>query len=167
MSVTSPLKPADAVSESFGEAYRALIGVVENMHCRLLDVIKYEIDRHARTEMTAIQALLLYYIGSETLSAGDLRRRGYYMGSNVSYNLKKLTEGGFIDHQRNKVDRRAVQIKLTPAGLKVHDVVKKLFERQANAIGTVCGINAEELLEVAKIGQRVERFWTDSILYRN
>lgn len=167
MNVTSPSKPADATSESFGEAYRNFLGVVENMHYRLLDVIKYEIDRQARTEMTAIQALLLYHIGNETVSATDLRRRGYYMGSNVSYNLKKLIDGGFIDHQRSKADRRAVQIKLTQAGLKIHDVVKKLFERQANAIGTVCGINAEELLEVAKIGQRVERFWTDSILYRN
>ena len=67
-----------------------------------------------RADINSVQALLLYNIGDKELTAGELRTRGYYLGSNVSYNLKKLVELGFLDHQRSRVDRRSVRIRLTP-----------------------------------------------------
>src|SRR5271169_848954 len=77
-------------------AYLEVLNLVERLHRRLLDVIKDELDRRGRIDINAVQALLLYNIGDDELTAGDLRTRGYYLGSNVSYNLKKLVEMGFL-----------------------------------------------------------------------
>ena len=90
--------------------------LVERLHRRLLDVIKDEFDRNGRSDINAIQALLLFNIGNSELTAGELRSRGYYLGSNVSYNLKKLVDLGFINHQRSRIDRRSVRVSLTPKG---------------------------------------------------
>ena len=79
----------------------------------LLDVIKDEFDRRGRSDVNAVQALLLYNIGDKELTAGELRTRGYYLGSNVSYNVKKLVEMGFLHHSRSRIDRRSVRISLT------------------------------------------------------
>ena len=97
---------------------------MERLHRRLLDVIKDEFDRRGRADINSVQALLLYNIGDKELTAGELRTRGYYLGSNVSYNLKKLVEMGFLDHQRSRVDRRSVRIKLTDKGREVRDIVE-------------------------------------------
>ena len=93
--------------------YLEALTLVERLHRRLLDVIKDEFDRRGRADINSVQALLLYNIGDKELTAGELRTRGYYLGSNVSYNLKKLVELGFLDHQRSRVDRRSVRIRLT------------------------------------------------------
>ncbi len=100
----------DAVRPVYLEA----LTLVERLHRRLLDVIKDEFDRKGRTEINSVQALLLYNIGDKELTAGELRTRGYYLGSNVSYNVKKLVEMGYLHHARSRVDRRAVRISLTP-----------------------------------------------------
>ena len=103
--------------------YLEALTLVERLHRRLLDVIKDEFDRRSRADINSVQALLLYNIGDKELTAGELRTRGYYLGSNVSYNLKKLVEMGFLDHQRSRVDRRSVRIKLTDKGREVRDIV--------------------------------------------
>ena len=80
--------------------YMEALTLVERLHRRLLDVIKDEFERSGRSDVNSVQALLLFNIGDAELTAGELRSRGYYLGSNVSYNLKKLVEMGFIHHQR-------------------------------------------------------------------
>src|ERR1700752_3540332 len=95
------------------QLYLEALTLGERLHRRLLDVIKDEFDRRGRSDINSVQALLLYNIGDKELTAGELRTRGYYLGSNVSYNLKKLVELGFLDHQRSRVDRRSVRIRLT------------------------------------------------------
>ena len=94
--------------------------MVERLHRRLLDVIKDEFDRRGRSDVNAVQALLLYNIGDKELTAGELRTRGYYLGSNVSYNVKKLVEMGYLHHARSRIDRRSVRISLTDMGREVH-----------------------------------------------
>ena len=96
--------------------YLETLTMVERLHRRLLDVIKDEFDRRGRSDINAVQALLLYNIGDKELTAGELRTRGYYLGSNVSYNVKKLVEIGFLHHSRSRVDRRSVRISLTEQG---------------------------------------------------
>ena len=113
-----------------------------------------------------MQALLLYNIGDAELTAGELRTRGYYLGSNVSYNLKKLVDAGFISHQRSRVDRRSVRVSLTESGLEVARVVNELYNRHVQSIEKVGGINADDFRMMNKALQRLERFWTDQILYR-
>ena len=107
-----PVEPADrqARFDSIGPLYLDALTLVERLHRRLLDVIKDEFDRRGRADINSVQALLLYNIGDKELTAGELRTRGYYLGSNVSYNLKKLVEMGFLDHQRSRVDLSLIHI---------------------------------------------------------
>ena len=131
----------------------ALLGITSagrRLHRRLLDVIKDEFDRNGRTDLNAMQALLLFNIGNSELTAGELRSRGYYLGSNVSYNLKKLVDLGFITHQRSRIDRRSVRVSLTPKGHEVAEVVAGLYERHVGSIEQVGGINADEFKQMNK-----------------
>ena len=146
--------------------YLEALTLVERLHRRLLDVIKDEFDRSGRTDVNAVQALLLFNIGDSELTAGELRTRGYYLGSNVSYNLKKLVEMGYIHHQRSRMDRRSVRVKLTDKGQAIADIVSKLYNRHIISIETVGGINRDDFKVLNKSLQRLERFWTDQILYR-
>ena len=109
---------------------------------------------------------MLYTIGNKELTAGELRTRGYYLGSNVSYNLKKLVEMNFLNHQRSRVDRRSVRIRLTNAGREVHDIVENLYQKHVRTVEQVGGITADEFATLNKSLHRLERFGTDQILYR-
>ncbi|MEQ8738840.1 MAG: MarR family transcriptional regulator [Hoeflea sp.] len=148
------------------DLYLESLQLVERLHRRLLDVIKDEFDRNNRTDINAVQALLLFNIGNSELTAGELRSRGYYLGSNVSYNLKKLVDLGYINHQRSRVDRRAVRISLTEHGIEVAEIIAGLYDRHINSIAKVGGIGANEFEELNKLMQRLDRFWNDQILYR-
>lgn len=158
------------VKEDRKDAIRSLylesLQLVERLHRRLLDVIKDEFERNGRSDINAIQALLLFNIGSSELTAGELRTRGYYLGSNVSYNLKKLVDLDFINHQRSRVDRRSVRVSLTPKGREVAEMVDRLYERHIGSIEQVGGINLDEFRQMNRALQRLDRFWNDTIAYR-
>jgi len=111
-------EPRQPNQEELKPLYMEALTLVERLHRRLLDVIKDEFDRAGRSDVNAVQALLLFNIGDAELTAGELRTRGYYLGSNVSYNLKKLVEMGYIHHQRSRMDRRSVRVSLTDKGRK-------------------------------------------------
>jgi DNA-binding MarR family transcriptional regulator len=166
--VAKAIEPAErqARFEHIQPHYLEALTLIERLHRRLLDVIKDEFDRKGRADINAVQALLLFNIGDKELTAGELRTRGYYLGSNVSYNLKKLVEMGFLDHQRSRVDRRSVRIKLTEKGADVRETVRALYEKHVRTVEQVGGINADEFAGLNKSLHRLERFWTDQILYR-
>ena len=109
--------------------YMDALKLVERLHRRLLDVIKDEFERRGRSDVNSVQALLLFNIGDSEVTAGELRSRGYYQGSNVSYNLKKLVDMGYVNHERSKVDRRSVRISLSEKGLEIRHIVSELYER--------------------------------------
>jgi DNA-binding MarR family transcriptional regulator len=167
-SVAKAVEPADrqARLDNIQPLYLEALTLVERLHRRLLDVIKDEFDRRGRGDINAVQALLLFNVGDKELTAGELRTRGYYLGSNVSYNLKKLVEMGFLDHQRSRVDRRSVRIKLTDKGREVRMIVDELYKKHVRTVEQVGGINADEFAGLNKALHRLERFWTDQILYR-
>lgn len=146
--------------------YLEALTLVERLHRRLLDVIKDEFDRAGRSDVNAVQALLLFNIGDAELTAGELRTRGYYLGSNVSYNLKKLVEMGYIHHQRSRMDRRSVRVSLTDKGQEIASIVSGLYERHIRSIDQIGGIGASDFETLNKSLQRLDRFWTDQILYR-
>jgi DNA-binding MarR family transcriptional regulator len=156
----------DAAFDHIRPMYLEALTLVERLHRRLLDVIKDEFDRRGCSDINSVQALLLYNIGDKELTAGELRSRGYYLGSNVSYNLKKLVEMGFLDHQRSRVDRRSVRIKLTEKGQEVRNIVDALYAKHVRTVEQVGGINQDEFATLNKSLHRLERFWTDQILYR-
>lgn len=162
--VGKAIEPSDTVE--IKQSYLEALTLVERLHRRLLDVIKDEFDREGRNDINAVQALLLHNIGNSELTAGELRTRGYYLGSNVSYNLKKLVDQGLIAHQKSRVDRRSVRVSLTEKGKAVADVVENLYKRHTGSIEKVGGLGSDEFDSMNKSLQRLERFWTDQILYR-
>ncbi len=147
-------------------AYLEALTLVERLHRRLLDVIKDEFDRRGRSDVNSVQALLLYNIGDKELTAGELRTRGYYLGSNVSYNVKKLVETGYLHHARSRVDRRAVRIRLTDKGRGVHEVVAGLYDKHVVTVEQIGGISFDEFGRLNQSLARLERFWTDQIRFR-
>jgi DNA-binding MarR family transcriptional regulator len=164
--MAAPASPQPADPAGLKPLYMEALTLVERLHRRLLDVIKDEFDRSGRSDVNSVQALLLFNIGESELTAGELRTRGYYLGSNVSYNLKKLVEMGYIHHQRSRMDRRSVRVSLTDKGREVADVVNRLYERHIRSIDQVGGIGSEDFRLLNRSLQRLERFWTDQILYR-
>lgn len=147
-------------------AYLEALTLVERLHRRLLDVIKDEFDRRGRGDVNAVQALLLYNIADKELTAGELRTRGYYLGSNVSYNVKKLVETGYLHHARSRIDRRAVRISLTDKGREIHEIVSGLYDKHIATVEQIGGISTEEFARLNLSLVRLERFWTDQIRYR-
>lgn len=152
--------------EEIRPLYLQSLHLVERLHRRLLDVIKDEFDRRNRSDINAVQALLLYNIGDSELTAGEIRTRGYYLGSNVSYNLKKLVEMGFLFHQRSRMDRRSVRISLTEKGAEIHQIVAELYDKHVVSVEQVGGVGADDFRRLNQALVRLERFWTDQIRYR-
>src|ERR687884_964616 len=143
--------------------YLEALTLVERLHRRLLDVIKDEFERRGRDDVNSVQALLLYNIGDKELTASELRTRGYYLGSNVSYNVKKLVEMGYLHHARSRIDRRSVRISLTDKGKQVHEIVKALYDKHARTIEPIGGISDDDFHRMNQALVRLERFWTDQI----
>jgi DNA-binding MarR family transcriptional regulator len=153
-------------AEDLRSRYLVSLKLVERLHRLLLDVIKDEFERLGRADVNSVQALLLYNIGDAELTAGELTSRGYYLGSNVSYNLKKLVDAGYINHQRSTTDRRSVRVRLTEKGQEVCKVVSGLYQRQLKSLQQVGGIAADDLETLNKALIKLERFWTDQIRYQ-
>jgi DNA-binding MarR family transcriptional regulator len=169
MNTAAMSEQAQSRAERLGEirpVYLEALSLVERLHRRLLDVIKDEFDRRNRNDVNSVQALLLFNIGDKELTAGELRTRGYYLGSNVSYNVKKLVEMGYLHHARSRIDRRAVRISLTPQGREVHDIVAKLYDKQIATVEQIGGLASDEFKRLNQSLARLERFWTDQIKYR-
>lgn len=154
-----------AAQKGFMAGYLEALTLVERLHRLLLDVIKDEFERVGVLDINAVQALLLFNVGDNEVTAGELKSRGYYQGSNVSYNLKKLVEMGYMHHQRCEIDRRSVRVRLTQKGREIRDIVSSLFSRHAEGLETKNVIDAEGIETITGTLRRVERYWSDQIRY--
>ncbi|HWV82203.1 MAG TPA: winged helix DNA-binding protein [Hyphomicrobiaceae bacterium] len=165
--VLEKVRPREtATGEDFRSEYLQALRLIERLHRLLLDVIKDEFDRQGGAELNSVQALLLYNIGESELTAGELKTRGYYLGSNVSYNLKKLVDMGYLHYKRSEVDRRSVKVSLTPKGMAACDIVDKLYHRQLGSLEVVGEVNQGDVQGLNRALMRLERFWSDQIRYR-
>ncbi len=160
------VREADSGRQQVKHRYLEALTLIERLHRRLLDVIKDDFERSGEPEVNPVQALLLFNIGDAELTAGELKTRGHYQGSNVSYNLKKLVEAGYVSHERSSSDKRSVRVSLTPRGQQIRERVDALYNRQLQAVEEVVGLSVEEFERLNKSLTRLERFWTDQILYR-
>lgn len=146
-------------------AYIDTLSYIERLHRLILDVIKDEFERLNIIDVNSVQALLLYNIGDNEVTAGELKSRGYYQGSNVSYNLKKLVEAGYISHERCSVDRRAVRISLTEKGRDMRVTVSELWVRHIDKISEDELLHSGDFDALGDFLKRLERFWSDQIRY--
>lgn len=142
--------------------YIETILLIERLHRRFLDVIKTELDRLKIDDINNVQTLILYNINNEQLTIGELTNRGYYLGSNVSYNVKKLVENGFLIQERSPHDKRSTRVKLSEKGLKLCQKIDELYQRNVDALrqgnpdaGALSGMNLTL--------HQLEQFWTNYI----
>lgn len=139
--------------------YHETIFLIERLHRHFLEVVKLELDRLGVEDINNVQALILFNISNEELTVGELTHRGYYLGSNVSYNVKKMIENGYLENERSTHDRRSVRLRLSPKGLELYSKVSAMFARQVEALGETT-LSDGDLKTVVKQLQTLEHFWT-------
>jgi len=145
------------------EDYHELTRLIERLHRRFLDVLRAELNLMDITDINAVQALLLANIGDEEINVRELMSRGYYQGSNASYNLKKLVEMGYLVQEKSERDRRATMIKLSEKGL---NLVSKMAESEVKQSELLEKSNpAPDIEATRKSLRQIERIWTDYIQY--
>ncbi|CCQ73557.1 MarR family winged helix-turn-helix transcriptional regulator [Magnetospira sp. QH-2] len=146
------------------EQYLDLTKLIERLHRRFLDVLRAELNRLGIKEINGVQALLLANIGEEDIVIRDLVERGYYQGSNVSYNIKKLVDFGYLEQERVEHDRRSVRVRLTQKSKDLVVQLRQMEERNAAALAEE-GLDADEVKAAFKTLRRLERTWADYIQY--
>lgn len=138
--------------------YYETIQLIERLHRRFLDVLKVELDRRNIQDINNVQSMILYNIGDEEMTVGELTIRGYYLGSNVSYNVKKMVENDYLIQERSIHDKRSIRVRLSDKGMKLRDIVSDMFEKHVEKIkGTE--LTDEKIAEVGTILKMLERFW--------
>ncbi|MCA3696066.1 MarR family winged helix-turn-helix transcriptional regulator [Aquidulcibacter sp.] len=156
----------ELVEESSLSEYRRALSLVERLHRQLLDVVKDDLDRAGHDDLTPVQALLIFNIGDAEWSAGELKSRGFYLGSNVSYNLKKLHELGYVESGKSLHDKRQIRLRLTKEGADLRKQLDVMFQRHAATLSPVGGVESPDLVASNKTLTRLERFWADQIRFR-
>jgi DNA-binding MarR family transcriptional regulator len=140
-------------------AYLETITLVERLHRQCLEIIKAELDRRGVRDLNNVQALIIYNIGEEELSVGELTHRGYYLGSNVSYNVKKMVENGYLIQERSLHDRRSFHVRASDKGLEIFRAISTLFDRQAEELlGNQ--ISEDALADANQALKRLQQFWS-------
>lgn len=141
----------------FKDDYLNTIRLIERLHRQFLEVVKGEIDRLGVRDINNIQALILYNIGDDELTVGELTHRGYYLGSNVSYNVRKMVENGYLIQERSTHDRRSIRVRASDKGKDVRNKVNEILENQASTLAGT-GIKSEQLQYAGAVLSRLERF---------
>jgi DNA-binding MarR family transcriptional regulator len=139
------------------ESYLETIRLTERLHRQFLEVVKNELEQLGIEDLNNVQSLILFNIGKNEYTVGELTGRGYYLGSNVSYNVRKMVEHGYLVQERSTHDRRSVRVRLTPKGLAVWEKLDAMFDRQVSALATM--ESADELESANGAYKRLERFW--------
>ena len=146
------------------DTYFETIRLIERLHRQFLEVVKAELDRIGVEDINNVQALILSNVGREELTVGELTNRGYYLGSNVSYNVKKMVENGYLIQERSTHDRRSIRVRVSDKGLALCDQVEALHRRHiANLSDTE--FTSESLETVNQSLRGLERFWSDTLAF--
>lgn len=137
--------------------------LIERLHRRILDILKFRLEALGYTDINSVQALLLHNIGDREMTAGELRTRGYYLGSNVSYNLKKMVGNGYIKQERSEHDLRSVRIKLSQKGMAIHKLTSELFDQHLEEINAEQIFASKDLSKLREDLRQLETFWDRQI----
>jgi DNA-binding MarR family transcriptional regulator len=144
--------------------YLDSIHLIERLHRQFLEVVKGELDRLGVQDINNIQALILYNIGKDDLTVGELTNRGYYLGSNVSYNVRKMVENDYLVQERSTHDKRSVRVRASDKGLQLWARLDDMFKRHAERMVSDT-MNGRDLQQANAVLQRLERFWNSPGAY--
>jgi len=146
------------------DQYLVSIRLIERLHRRFLDVIKGELDRLGIEDINNVQTLILFNINEDQLTVGELTVRGYYLGSNVSYNVKKLVENDYLIQERSSHDRRMTRVRLSPKGLDLTAKISELYQRNSDDLAARY-LTEDQLKQANQVLMGLERFWSSQISY--
>src|SRR6202795_5101837 len=138
--------------------YLEVISLVEQLHRRFLEIVKLELDGLGIHDINNVQGMMLFNIGDAEMTVGELTLRGCYLGSNVSYNLKKMVENGYLAQERSVHDRRSVYVRLTDKGRDLRDRLSVMHRRHVEMLAQTT-ITDTDLQGVVVTLRRLERFW--------
>jgi len=139
-------------------AYLDVISYVERIHRQFLEVVKLELDGFGIHGINNVQAMMLFNIGDAEMTVGELTLRGCYLGSNVSYNVRKMVENEYLAHERSVHDRRSIHVRLTEKGIKLRDRLTAMHRRHAEML-LQAAVSADDLQAAGVTLRRLERFW--------
>ena len=138
--------------------YLEVISYVERLHRQFLEVVKLELERLGMHDINNVQAMMLFNIGDAKMTVGELILRGCYLGSNVSYNVKKMVENEYLAQERSVHDRRSIHVRLTEKGVKLRESLSAMYRRHGEMLSSTA-VRADDL-EAARVTlRRLERFW--------
>lgn len=140
-------------------AYLDMIRMIERLHRQCLELVKAEIEREGIRDLNNVQALIIFNIGEGEVTVGELTQRGYYLGSNVSYNVKKLVENGYLVQERSPHDRRSTHVRVSDRGMAIFKHLDNLFEKHASDMQEM-GLSADELNSAGDTLSRLLRYWS-------
>jgi DNA-binding MarR family transcriptional regulator len=138
--------------------YIEVISLVEHLHRQSLELIKLELDALGIRDINNVQGSLLFNLGNAEMTVGELTSRGCYLGSNVSYNVKKLVENGYLSQERSVHDRRSMHVRLTEKGSQLRDRLHSMHQRHVEMLNQTA-ITDEDLWAATGALRRLERFW--------
>ena len=139
-------------------SYYDAILLIERVHRHFLEVVKLELEGLGIHDINNVQGMMLFNIGDAEMTVGELTLRGCYLGSNVSYNVKKMVENGYLVQQRSLHDRRSVHVRLTDKGIKLREILTSMHRRHSEMLGQ-SPVGSEDLQAAAVTLRRLERFW--------
>ena len=140
--------------------YFDAIQLIERLHRHFLDVLKVELDKKGIQDINNVQCMILYNIGADDLTVGELTLRGYYLGSNVSYNVKKMVENGYLEQERSVHDKRSIRVKLSDKGVELRNMLSTMFERHEGQIEGSEPLSPESLTQMNNTLAAIEKFWS-------
>ena len=138
--------------------YLELISFIERLHRHLLELVKLELESLEARDINNVQALMLFNINHAEMTIGELTIRGCYLGSNVSYNVKKMVENGYLDAERSVHDLRSIRVKLTNKGHLLRNRLVDMYGRQTEMLAST-SITEADLRGALALLERLERFW--------
>ena len=143
------------------ENYLAIISLSERVHRQVLELMKLELDRLDIHDINNVQAMMLFNIGDAKLAVGELTLRGCYLGTNASYNLKKMVENRYLELERSVHDRRSVYVQLTTKGHQLHSKLAEMHDKHIEMLQQ-SGIGDSDLAGIVATLRRLERFWMNA-----
>ena len=114
------------------EIYFDVIMYLERLHRLFLEVVQVELKRLNIHDISNVQCFILYNIGTSKLTVGEISNRGYYLGSNVTYNLKKLVESGYLMQEPSPHDKRSSHVRLSDKGMALYNRFSEILEKHAH-----------------------------------
>jgi len=142
--------------------YLEVLVLAERLHRQFLEVIQLELDTLGVRDINNVRALILLNIDDAEMTASELLWRGCYLGSNVSYNLKKLTESGYVVQERSSHDKRVVIVRNSDKGLELCALLKAMNARHLEALAKA-NFRDEDLNVCRSTLRTLQQFWSRTI----